>query len=62
MCEYYERNPHPFPLLQEKLNALLKKYYEAEWDDNEEEKLVLKKDISSLEFRMERGEMYEVPF
>ena len=62
MCEYYERNPHPFPLLQEKLNVLLKKYYEAEWDDDEEQKIILKQDIKSLEFRMDRGESYEVPF
>jgi len=62
MSEYYERNPPPFPSLQGKLNALLKQYYEAEWNNDEVKKLILKEDINSLERRMELGEVYEVPF
>ena len=62
MSEYYERNPPPFPTLQDKLNSLLKQYYEAEWNNDEVKKLILKQDINSLERRMELGEVYEVPF
>jgi hypothetical protein len=62
MSEYYERNPPPFPTLQDKLNGLLKQYYEAEWDNDQVKKLILKEDINSLERRMELGEVYEVPF
>jgi hypothetical protein len=62
MSEYYERNPKPFPSLQDKLNGLLKQYSEAEWDNDQVKKLILKEDISTLERRMELGEVYEVPF
>ena len=62
MSEYYECNPPPFPTLQDKLNGLLKQYYEAEWNNDEVKKLILKEDINSLERRMELGEVYEVPF
>ena len=62
MSEYYERNTPPFPTLQDKLNGLLKQYYEAEWNNDEVKKLILKEDINSLERRMELGEVYEVPF
>jgi len=62
MSEYYERNPPPFPSLQDKLNGLLKQYYEAEWDNDQVKKLILKEDINSVERRMELGEVYEVPF
>lgn len=62
MSEYYERNPPPFPRLQDKLNKLIKQYYEAEWENDETRKLILKEDINSLERRMELGEQYEVPF
>jgi len=61
MSEYVERNP-PFPLLQDKLNILVKEYYEAEWEENETKKLILKDDIENIERRMMFGEKYEVPF
>ena len=61
MSEYVERNP-PFPLLQDKLNKLIKEYYEAEWEEDETKKLILKNDIENIERRMMFGEKYEVPF
>ena len=61
MSDYVEQNP-PFPLLQDKLKVLIKQYYEAEWEDNDAKKLILKADIDSLERRMDLGEKYEVPF
>ena len=61
MSEYVEQNP-PFPLLQDKLNKLIKEFYEAEWENNESKKLILKNDIENIERRMMFGEIYELPF
>lgn len=61
MSEYVEQNP-PFPLLQTKLNQLIREYYDAEFEDNKTKMSILKREIDSLEIRMEYGEQYEVPF
>ena len=61
MSEYVEQNP-PFPLLRTKLNQLIREYYDAEFEDNKTKMAILKRQIDSLEIRMEHGEQYEVPF
>ena len=61
MSEYVEQNP-PFPLLRTKLNQLIREYYDAEFEDNKARMYNLKREIDSLEIRMEHGEQYEVPF
>lgn len=61
MSEYVEQNP-PFPLLQDKLNKLIKQFYEAEFEGNQDVADQLKQQIDSIEFKMVLGEKYEVPF
>lgn len=61
MSEYVEQNP-PFPLLRTKLNKLIREYYDAEFEENKTKMAILKREIESIEIRMEVGEQYEVPF
>ena len=61
MSEYVEQNP-PFPLLQDKLNVLIKQFYEAEFEGDQQKADQLKSQIDSIEFKMVLGEKYELPF
>lgn len=61
---YFDIDPvtKQFPRLDDLHKKLLKKYYEAEFEDDKDLCQSLKQRINMLELKMELGEEYEVPF
>lgn len=61
---YFDIDPvtKQFPRLDDLHKKLLKQYYEAEFDNDEDLCQSLKQQINTIEFKMELGEEYVVPF
>jgi hypothetical protein len=54
--------PYPFPLIADVLKIKRIELYEAEWEENTDKVIKLKKEIDSLLVLQKYGEEYIIPF
>jgi hypothetical protein len=54
--------PYPFPLIADVLKLKNFELGEAEWEENEEAIIKLKREIDSLNMLLKYGEEYIIPF
>jgi hypothetical protein len=54
--------PYPFPLIDDVIKIKKIELYEAEWEENMDKVIRLKKEIDSLLVLQKYGEEYIIPF